>query len=53
LAVVILAILGLGWNIYSSGVIAGFEKAIDIGIPIAKDLTQQAKDYVSSSEHIT
>jgi hypothetical protein len=28
LVVIILAILGLGWETFSSGVIAGFDKAI-------------------------
>jgi hypothetical protein len=31
LIVIILAIIGLGWKTFSSGVITGFEKAIDIG----------------------
>jgi hypothetical protein len=31
LIVIILAAMGLGWQMYSSGVISGFEKAIDIG----------------------
>jgi hypothetical protein len=29
--------LGLGWNTFSSGVITGFDKAVDIGTPIIKD----------------
>jgi hypothetical protein len=33
---------------FSSGVISGFEKAIDIGTPIIKNLTQEARDYVYS-----
>ena len=40
--------LGLGWNTFSAGVITGFEKAIDVGTPIIKDLTQEAKDYMNS-----
>lgn len=39
LVVIILAIMGLGWKTFSSGVIAGFEKAVDIGTPIINDLT--------------
>lgn len=48
LAVIILAVLGLGWTTFSSGVITGFEKAIDIDTPIIKNLTQEAKEYVKS-----
>jgi hypothetical protein len=46
LIVIILAAMGLGWQMFSSGVISGFEKAIDIGTPIIKNLTQEARDYV-------
>jgi len=41
--VVILAVIGLGWKTFSSGIITGFEKAVDIGTPIIKNLTQEAK----------
>jgi hypothetical protein len=34
--------VGLGWKTLSSGVITGFEKAVDIGTPIIKNLTQEA-----------
>jgi hypothetical protein len=44
--------LGLGWNTFSSGVITGFDKAVDIGTPIIKDLTQEAKEYVNSPEQL-
>jgi len=36
LVVIILAIIGLGWKTFSSGVISGFEKAVDIGTPIIR-----------------
>ena len=52
LVAIILAIFGLGWQTFSSGVIAGFEKAIDFGTPIVKDLTQEARDYVNSPEQL-
>jgi hypothetical protein len=45
LVVIVLAVLGLGWQMFSSGVISGFEKAIDIGTPIIKNLTQEARDH--------
>jgi GH25 family lysozyme M1 (1,4-beta-N-acetylmuramidase) len=44
--------MGLGWQMFSSGVINGFEKAIDIGAPIIKNLTQEARDYVNSPEQL-
>jgi hypothetical protein len=44
--VVILAIMGLGWKTFSSGVITGFEKAVDVGTPIIKNLTKEAKEYM-------
>ena len=53
LIVIILAIVGLGWKTFSSGVISGFEKAVDIGTPIIKELTQEASDRVNSPEHTT
>jgi hypothetical protein len=46
LLVIILAVIGLGWQMFSSGVIGGFEKAVDIGTPIIKNLTHEAKDHV-------
>jgi hypothetical protein len=45
--VVILAIVGLGWKTFSSGVIIGFDKAVDIGTPVIKILPQEAKEYVN------
>ena len=53
LIVVILSIIGLGWNTFSDGVIAGFDKAIDIGTPIIKNLIQEARDYVNSPEQLS
>jgi hypothetical protein len=50
--VVILAIVGLGWKTFSSGVITGFDKAVDIGTPVSKDLTQEARDFVNSPEQL-
>ena len=52
LVVIILAIIGLGWTTFSSGVITGFEKAIEVGTPIIKNLTHEARDYVNNPEKI-
>ena len=49
----ILAIVGLGWKTFSSGVITGFEKAVDVGTPIIKNLTQEAKNYANSPEQLS
>ena len=53
LIVIILAIVGLGWKTFSSGIITGFEKAVDIGTPIIKNLTQEARDYADSPEQLS
>jgi hypothetical protein len=53
LVVIILAVFGLGWQTFSSGVITGFEKAVDVGAPIVKDLTQEARNYVNSPKLLT
>jgi hypothetical protein len=50
LIVVILAIIGMGWKTFSSGLITGFDKAIDVGTPIVKDLTQESREYVNNME---
>jgi hypothetical protein len=42
--VVILAVIGLGWKTFSSGVINGFETVLDVGQLIIKNLTQEAKE---------
>lgn len=52
LIVVILAVMGLGWKTFSAGVIIGFDNAIDVGTPIIKELTQEARDHVNSPEQI-
>ena len=49
IVVVILAVIGLGWKAFSTGVISGFETILDIGPPIVKNFTQQAKEYVNNS----
>jgi hypothetical protein len=48
IVVVVLAVIGIGWETFSVGVITGFDKVIDVGTPFVKDLTQGAKDIVNS-----
>jgi hypothetical protein len=50
--IVILAIVGLGWKAFSSGVITGFEKAVDVGTPVIKDPTLEARDYMNTPEQL-
>jgi hypothetical protein len=50
IVVVILAIVGLGWKSFSSGIINGFETVWDVGQPIVKNLTQEAREYVNSAD---
>jgi hypothetical protein len=45
--VVVLAVIGIGWETFSIGVINGFERVIDMGAPFVKDLTQEAKEIVN------
>jgi len=52
LALVVLAMIGLGWEGFTSGVIDGFEKAVDIGTPIIKNLTHESREYVSEIGHL-
>lgn len=52
LVVVILAALGLGWKTFTSGVITGFDKAVDVGTPIVMNLTQEARDYTNNLEQL-
>jgi hypothetical protein len=47
IVVVVLAVIGIGWETFSVGVINGVEKLIDVGTPFVNDLTQGAKDIVN------
>jgi hypothetical protein len=53
LALIVLAITGLGWEVFTSGIIDGFEKAVDIGTPVIKNLTHEARIYVNDMEQLT
>ncbi len=48
LTVVILSIIGQGWNVFVSGVFKGLAKVIVIVGPIIKDVASQAKRYVDN-----
>jgi len=47
LVLITLSVIGLGWEVFSYGVIDGFEKAVDISMPIVKNLTHEAKEYTN------
>ncbi|HYZ58758.1 MAG TPA: hypothetical protein VE544_03795 [Nitrososphaeraceae archaeon] len=53
LVVIILAIVGLGWKTFSAGIITGFDRAVDVGTPIIKNLTQEARDYADSPKQLS
>lgn len=48
IAVIILAIIGLGWNTFVVAVLDGFDRTLDVGIPLIKNLTQEAQGSSSS-----
>ncbi len=50
--VVVLAIVGMGWKTFSLGVINGFDRALDVGTTLVKDLTQQATEYIQDTSLI-
>jgi len=50
--IVLVAVIGLGWKTFSSGIISGFETVLDMGQPIVKNLTQEAREYVNSQNLI-
>jgi len=52
LVLIVLAIIGLGWEVFTFGVIDGFEKAMDIGTPVIKNLTQEAREYTNGMEQL-
>jgi hypothetical protein len=48
IVLIVLAIIGLGWKTFSSGIISGFETVVDVGQPIIKNLTNGTREYVNS-----
>jgi hypothetical protein len=45
--IVILAIIGLGWKSFSTGVLSGFARVLNVGDPLIKNITQQARELVN------
>jgi uncharacterized membrane protein len=47
IAVLILAVIGLGWNVFISGIFKGTEKIINSN-PTVKNLTREARQFISN-----
>ena len=50
--VIILAIIGLGWRVFASGLLTGIDRVLKIGSPAVKDWTNQAKEYVRNADSL-
>jgi uncharacterized membrane protein len=48
LAIVILSIIGQGWNLFVSSVFRGIDKVLNSISPIATDLGNEAKKYANN-----
>ncbi|HZA08336.1 MAG TPA: hypothetical protein VE619_11585 [Nitrososphaeraceae archaeon] len=49
LIVVILSIIGQGWNVFVASIFRGLDKILSSISPIARDLDKIAKDYAASN----
>ena len=49
LIVVILSIIGQGWNVFVSSIFKGLDKILSSISPIARDLDKIAKDYAANN----
>lgn len=48
IVVIILAVIGLGWQTFTVAVLDGFNRTLDVSIPIIKNLTQEANAVVET-----
>lgn len=48
-AVVSLAIVGLGWKTFASGVLTGFDVVVEEGGPAVKQLVNSGKEHLSNT----
>ena len=48
LTIIILSVIGLGWNIFISSVFRGIDKVLNGVSPIARDLGNQARQYAAN-----
>jgi hypothetical protein len=47
IALVILSIIGQGWNVFISSVFKGIDKLLNVTSPIVKDLDKHVKQYTA------
>ena len=48
LTIIILSMIGLGWNVFISSVFRGIDKVLNGVSPIARDLGNQARQYAAN-----
>ena len=48
LTIIILSMIGLGWNVFISSVFRGIDKVLNGISPIARDLGNEARQYASN-----
>ena len=48
LIIIILSIIGLGWNLFISSVFRGIDKVLNGISPIARDLGNEARQYAAN-----
>jgi uncharacterized membrane protein len=49
MTVVVLSIIGQGWNVFVSSIFKGVDKLLNGISPIAKDLDKQVKQYAATN----
>ena len=48
LAITILSMIGIGWNLFISSVFSGIDKVLNGISPVARDLGNEARQYASN-----
>jgi uncharacterized membrane protein len=48
LTIIILSMIGLGWNVFISSVFRGIDKVLNGISPIARDLGNEARQYAAN-----
>ena len=48
LAITILSMIGIGWNLFISSVFSGIDKVLNGISPVARDLGNQARQYAAN-----
>jgi hypothetical protein len=50
IAVIVLAVIGIGWQTFAVAVLDGFDRTLDVAIPVIKNLTRQAQAQQQQQE---